>query len=317
MSVIALEQVCKVRNDAVGRAGKGYSLAVFKKANKNSARVALIGASFVPDTRLLTVQLNTLWKIKASQRQALERKVIKASAPPVEPVETPPEPAVETPIEEPPLFGQITDQPVNVFGIQSSFQIGLGRCDATLHIAFDSVLKFQGNAIVNAANSGCLGGGGIDGMVNDLGGNELFYARKALPVIPNDQGYPIRCMTGDAKITTAGQLPCSKVIHAVGPRFGAMDHSQLPRVGDLLMLEMAYKSAMARAQENELTSVGFCIISGGIYRGSCPLKTIVETALESIAKYAYKGLKTVVFCGFTSEERRVIGELVDSMRATA
>ncbi len=313
MSVIALEQVCKVRNDAVGRPGKGYSLAVFKKANKNSARVALIGPSFVPDTRLQTVQLDTLWKIKASQRKALERKVIKASAPPVDPVETPPETQVETQIEEPPpLFGQITDQPVNVFGIQSTFQIVLGRCDATLHIAFDSVLKFQGDAIVNAANTGCLGGGGIDGMVNDLGGIELFHARKALPVIADDQGYQMRCETGDAKITTAGQLPCSKVIHAVGPRFSFEGHEE-----NLIKLEMAYKSAMDRARENELTSIGFCIISGGIYRGSCCLTTIVKTALESIAKYAYEGLKTVVFCGFTGEERQVIWELVDSMRATA
>ena len=93
MSVIALEQVCKVRNDAVGRAGKGYSLAVFKKATKKSAHIALIDASFVPAKGLLTVQLDTLWKVKASQRKAFERKVIKASAPPIEtrtePVETP------------------------------------------------------------------------------------------------------------------------------------------------------------------------------------------------------------------------------------
>eukprot|EP00966_Prymnesium_polylepis_P131884 3049862-Prymnesium_polylepis.2 len=232
-SVIALEQVCKVRNDAVGRAGKGYSLAVFKKANKNSARIALIDASFVPANRLLTVQLDTLWKVKASQRKALERKVIKASAPPVEPVETPPETPAASP---PPLFRQITLQPVNVFGIQSTCQISLGRCDATLHIAFDSVLKFHGDAIVNAANTGCLGGGGIDGMVNDLGGDELFQARKALPVIVTDEGYSMRCETGDAKITIAGQLPCSKVIHAVGPRFTSAGHEE-----NLIKLELAYK----------------------------------------------------------------------------
>ena len=307
-SVIALEQVCKVRNDAVGRAGKGYSLAVFKKANKNSARIALIDASFVPANRLLTVQLDTLWKVKASQRKALERKVIKASAPPVE---TPPETQIEKP---PPLFGQITNKPVNVFGIQSSFQFCLGRCDATLHIAFDSVLKFQGDAIVNAANTGCLGGGGIDGMVNHLGGELLFQARKALPVIVTDEGWSVRCETGDAKITIAGQLPCSKVIHAVGPRFTLAEHEE-----NLIRLGMAYKSAMDRARENELTSIGFCIISAGIYRGNCPLYVIVNAALENIAKYAYKGLKTVVLCGYTPEERHAITNTVPSYmrRATA
>ena len=78
MSTIQVHEVCKVRNAAVGRAGSGYSLAVFKKANKASARVVVLDASFVPGKELVTVQLDTLWKVKASQRKALERKVAKA-----------------------------------------------------------------------------------------------------------------------------------------------------------------------------------------------------------------------------------------------
>jgi O-acetyl-ADP-ribose deacetylase len=179
---------------------------------------------------------------------------------------------------------------------------------ATLYIAFDSVLKFQGDAIVNAANTGCLGGGGIDRMVNDLGDDEIWKARQALPAL-DSHGYK-RCETGDAKITIAGNLPCSKVIHAVGPRFGYMNHEE-----NLLKLEETYKSAMERAQENGLTSVGFCIISAGIFRGNCPLDTVIKTALESIAKYAYAGLQTVVFCGYTPEERHVITHLAEGIRA--
>ena len=68
-STIQGHEVCKVLNAAVGRAGKGYSLAIFKKANKASARVVLIDASsFVTDKKLVTVQLDTLWKVKAAQR---------------------------------------------------------------------------------------------------------------------------------------------------------------------------------------------------------------------------------------------------------
>jgi O-acetyl-ADP-ribose deacetylase len=52
-----------------------------------------------------------------------------------------------------------------------------------LSVAHDSVVKFTGDAIVNAANEGCLGGGGIDGRINDLGGDPLFSARKALPLL--------------------------------------------------------------------------------------------------------------------------------------
>lgn len=313
MAVIGLEEVCKVRNDAVGgRYGKGYRLAVFKKANKNSARIALLDASLVPSKTLLTVQLNTLWKIKVSQRKGLERRVkdaLQHKAAPVPPINTEP---VETPtIEEVPIFGEIIKKTEHVMGIESSYQIDLDRCNGTLYLAFDSVLHFHGDAIVNAANTGCLGGGGIDGMVNVLGGEELYQARKALPVIDGGSddaynAYGMRCATGDAKITIAGKLPCSKIIHAVGPRFGCCEHA-----APLIELEMAYKSAMDRARENGLSSVGFCIISAGIFRGTCPLETIVKTALVSIAKYAYIGLKTVVLCGYTPEERRAITELVE------
>ena len=197
------------------------------------------------------------------------------------------------------MFGRTID-------LKTYYKVHLGGWDTKLYITFDSVVNFTGDAIVNAANEGCLGGGGIDGEVNYRGGHELQEARQALPLIDPRH----RCKTGDAKITIAGNLPCSKVIHAVGPRFGYMNHEE-----NLLKLEETYKSAMERAQENGLTSVGFCIISAGIFRGNCPLDTVIKTALESIAKYAYAGLQTVVFCGYTPEERHVITHLAEGIRA--
>ena len=72
-----------------------------------------------------------------------------------------------------------------------------------------------------------IGGGGIDGAVNALGGDELVQARFALPRL-NDSGF--RCYTGDAKMTVAGRLPCSYVIHAVGPNLakGGTDYEMVP-----------------------------------------------------------------------------------------
>ena len=225
MSTIQVHEVCKVRNAAVGRAGSGYSLAVFKKANKASARVVVLDASFVPGKELVTVQLDTLWKVKASQRKALERKVAKACAPP------PPKPTAQ-----PPLFAKIEAYEASVMGLLTSFKVTLGGSGTAMYIAFDSVVKFTGDAIVNAANEGCLGGGGIDGEVNRRGGETLEAARFALPVLEAGR----RCPTGDAKITVAGDLPCSKVIHAVGPAFGysptLADHAD-----KLELLEAAYK----------------------------------------------------------------------------
>ena len=183
-------------------------------------------------------------------------------------------------------------------GLLTTFKVTLGGSETAMYIAFDSVVKFTGDAIVNAANEGCLGGGGIDGEIGWRGGEALYAARCALPVLDGGS----RCPTGDAKITVAGNLPCSKVIHAVGPRFGystnLVDHAS-----DLELLEAAYKNAMERARENDLKSVGFCILSAGIFRGGCPLKVVIETGLKAIAKNTYPGLETVVFCGFTPPEQ--------------
>jgi len=77
-----VDEVCKVRNSAVGRAGMGYSLAIFKGMCHSFyyARVALIDASFVPDKKLVTVELDTLKKLKQAQREVLQRKVTEACA---------------------------------------------------------------------------------------------------------------------------------------------------------------------------------------------------------------------------------------------
>ena len=188
-------------------------------------------------------------------------------------------------------------------GLNTSFKVQLGRSDAVLYLAFDSVLNFTGDAIVNAANVECLGGGGIDGAVNALGGHVLKQARFALPLIGVTN---VRCETGDAKITVAGGLPCSYVIHAVGPNFV---YSETEHEVELQLLESAYKNSMDRAREKHIKSVGFCILSAGIYRGSCPLSVVIKTGRLAIARHAYPGLQTVVFCGFTSEERAVISDV--------
>ena len=104
------------------------------------------------------------------------------------------------------------------------------------------------------------------------------------------------------------------MIHAVGPAFGysptLADHAD-----KLELLEAAYKSAMERARENALKSVGFCILSAGIFRGGCPLKVkvVIETGLQTIAKTTYPGLETVVFCGFTPQEQAQLSDFANSV----
>ena len=191
-----------------------------------------------------------------------------------------------------------------VHNLKCVAKLTLGGSATVLHLAHDSVVKFTGDAIVNAANEGCLGGGGIDGEVNYQGGIELEKARRELPLL-DDSPYK-RCDTGDAKITIAGSLPCKKVNHAVGPRFGfGSDHDD-----DLNMLENAYMNSMLRARECGLKTVAFCILSAGIFRGNCPLKTVIKRGMDAIAKNTYPGLEQVVFCGFTYNEQKELDSIL-------
>ena len=79
------------------------------------------------------------------------------------------------------------------------------------------------------------------------------------------------------------------------------------------LLEAAYENAMERACENELKSVGFCILSANWDRGGCPLKVVIETGLKAIAKNTYSGLETIVFCGFTPQEQAELHDLAASL----
>lgn len=285
------KEICKVRNSAINREGCGYTLAVLQKGNKCNAHIVVID-----DSKNHKVNWNMLWKVKSAQRKVLQQKMKAALSPP------PPSPISPTPPSPTLVLPSITFGDEFMFGLKSvaKFTLNVGT---VLHIANDSVLKFTGDAIVNAANTGCIDGGGIDGEVNRLGGPELFQARCQLPlVIDSDNDFDgVRCLTGDAKLTISGKLPCKYVIHAVGPRFASWDDTD--HTYDINYLEKAYKSAMERAAEKEVESLAFCLISAGIYSGSCPLRTIIEIGLKTIVKYAYDGLKTVVLCGFTKEEQ--------------
>lgn len=120
-----------------------------------------------------------------------------------------------------------------------------------LVVSQGSVVNFDGDAIVNAANEHCLGGGGVDGAISLAGGSELLNARLQLPVLKVSGKTDLRCETGDAKITIGGQLLAKYCIHAVGPDYGTLLASggSLSDCDDLL--RSAYTSAMERAKENK------------------------------------------------------------------
>ena len=109
------------------------------------------------------------------------------------------------------------------------------------------------DAVVNAANTTLLGGGGVDGAIHRRGGREILKECREL----RERKYPNGLPTGQAVATTAGNLPARWVIHAVGPRVGDADAERL--------LGSAYASALHRADEVGARSVAFPSISTGVY----------------------------------------------------
>lgn len=288
------DEICKVRRGAVSR-GKGlYLYAVFKHMNKTSAKVTLVEESNFTkrwiQTTSHTVPLNTLWKLKAAIRRPIEKKLAKHTA-----VANSLLQSLETP----------TYIPQTMYGLNCISETKITGCGTTFTVVHGGVTDFTGDAIVNAANTRCLGGGGIDGLIGQLGRRQLYSARMALPII-NSIGD--RCETGDAKITTAGgDLKCSFVIHAVGPVFSFFPNDYNK---EYELLANAYKNALLRARERNLKSVAFCILSAGIFRGDAPLDKIIETAIRSIVTHSYFGLERVFFCAYAPHERVVTNEVV-------
>ena len=129
------------------------------------------------------------------------------------------------------------------------------------------ITKLKVDVIVNAANSELRGGGGVDGAIHRAGGPTIMEECKKIG----------GCPTGEAVITTAGNLPCKKVIHTVGPiwRSGNNQESDL--------LKNAYKNSMKLAFEHDLLSIAFPNISTGVY--GFPKKLAAEIAVNTVRDY--------------------------------
>jgi len=167
----------------------------------------------------------------------------------------------------------------------------------------------QRSAIVNAANEGCLGGGGVDGAIGDAGGPNLFEDRRALPMV----GQGIRCKTGSAVMTgpnSYGNLHTSYVIHAVGPNY--RQYTNLEE-GDTF-LSSAYTTSLKCAADAYLEAVAFSLLSSGIFRGNRSQKEVLRIGMDAIAKYdGYAELQEVHMYAFTQNEADKLVEIADEM----
>lgn len=161
------------------------------------------------------------------------------------------------------------------------------------------ITKIAVDAVVNAANSSLLGGGGVDGAIHRAGGPAILEdCRK---IIAKQGG----CKTGQAVITTAGNLPAKYVIHTVGPVWngGHNDEREL--------LASCYQSALTLADNSHCTSIAFPNISTGIY--GFPKPEAAKIAVETVSKFLLGShqIAKVIFVCFDQENYALVKAELD------
>jgi len=130
------------------------------------------------------------------------------------------------------------------------------------------ITQLRVDAIVNAANPGFLGGGGVDGAIHRAAGPALLNACRALPEsVPG-----VRCPTGEARITPGFDLPARYVIHTVGPIWQGGDHDEAA------LLSHCYRSSLRLLREHRLRTMAFPAISCGVYGYPATLAAAVTAA---------------------------------------
>lgn len=162
-----------------------------------------------------------------------------------------------------------------------------------LKVIQTDITTLEVDAIVNAANSTLLGGGGVDGAIHRAAGSQLREECRTLG----------GCKTGEAKITKGHKLPAQHVIHTVGPVY---HRDPQPEV----LLANAYRSSLRLATEHQLKSVAFPSISTGVY--GYPIEDATRIAVDTIQKHLETNAfpEKVMLVAFSDDDYAVIKAVV-------
>jgi len=165
---------------------------------------------------------------------------------------------------------------------------------ATLRAIQGDITALHVDAIVNAANSSLLGGGGVDGAIHRAAGPELMYECRLLG----------GCKTGNAKITKGYRLPAQYIIHTVGPVW------QGGTSGEPELLASCYRQSIALAAANGAQTLAFPSISTGIY--GYPIELAAHVAIFTVraAVQEFAALREVLFCCFSPHDLHVYEQVL-------
>ncbi len=165
-----------------------------------------------------------------------------------------------------------------------------------IHIQQGDITRLAVDAIVNAANTSLLGGGGVDGAIHRAAGPELLAECRTIG----------GCPTGEARLTQGYQLPARYVIHTVGPVYRG-------RIQDADLLASCYHASLELVQQFDLKTIAFPAISCGVY--GYPIKAACQIAIDTTLRFLGKNqtISQVAFVLFSDGDRAVYKEYLQRL----